>query len=108
MVDNELNKLKQNAVEMANGHHATMQGMSPKRAMRYVKSILADNEIVLAIWQDPSEPDGVGMLLVKGRNKLREAIMSNVAINVKTSAVPCVCYEQAIALRETLGHKLDA
>jgi hypothetical protein len=104
----ELSKLKQSATEMANANNEEMQGMSKREAMQLVKKILADNEIVFGVWQDLNEPDGVDMIVVKGTSKLREAIMHNIAISVKTSAIKCLCYEQALALQQKFGDRPDA
>ena len=82
--------------------------MTPKEAMAFVREILADNMIVFAVWQDLSEPNGVGMLVVKGIAHLRESVTSGFPITVKISAVPCVCYEQALALQRTHGDRPDA
>jgi hypothetical protein len=83
----ELHEFKQRAVEMANRHHAAMQGMTKKQAMQFVKEILAENELVVAVWQDPDEPDGVGMLLIKGKPG-SNMTTTNTHLEVLTAANP--------------------
>jgi hypothetical protein len=104
----QIEELKRRATELANANHSEMQGMSKRAAMRFVREILADNEVVFGIWQDFAEPNGVGMLVVKGIAHLRDSIAHGFPIKVKISAVPCVCHEQALALRQVHGDKPDA
>src|SRR5262249_8886265 len=74
--------LKQRLAAMANAIRDEMQGMSPKQAMRLVREILANNEVVFGLWQDPARLDGVGMTVIKGIDKLPDAITLNVTIDI--------------------------
>jgi hypothetical protein len=98
---------KMRLVESANEHRARIRSMSPTRAMLYVEEILAESDVVYGVWSDPSEDDGVGTWLVKGRSLLRDIEVRKTAATVRTSAVPCDCLEQAAALQRTLGDRLD-
>jgi len=51
---------------IANHHGEIMRGMTEKAAMDHVKSVIADNDIVFGIWEDESEANGVGVLVIKG------------------------------------------
>jgi hypothetical protein len=93
--------------------HAEMKGMTATKTKAFVLKILADNEIVFGVWQDADEPNGIGVLLIKGKARLeaslRDVCASGVfVITTKVSAVPCACYEQALALQQAYGDKLDA
>jgi hypothetical protein len=46
---------------------------------QWVKKNIDANDLVVAVWQDPSEPLGVGTLIIKGRRLLREVIATNTA-----------------------------
>jgi hypothetical protein len=95
---------KMGLAEMANAHRARMRGMSPKEAMRYVREVVAGSDLVYGVWSDPDEDDGVGTWLVKGRALLQRSVDHDVTtIGVKTTAVPCDCPEQAVALQQVLG-----
>lgn len=59
--------------------------------------------LVFGVFQDADEPDGVGMLLVKGHALLREIVASGKAWPVDMTGVPCACAEQAEALRLVAG-----
>jgi hypothetical protein len=53
-------------IELANQRQLAMRGMSKHAAFRYLKTIVADAEVVIGIWQDASEPSGVGLHVIKG------------------------------------------
>jgi hypothetical protein len=91
--------LKRRAVEMANANNDEMDG-----TMERVKRIIADNDVVFAVWQDQTEGDGVGMLIVKGQALLRRCIAEG-AIQARMSAIKCVCGEQAEALQRVCGER---
>lgn len=68
-----------------------------------VLALLNRHDVVVAVWQDAEEPDGVGMLVVKGDRALRTIIAENKAKNLSIASIPCDCLEQAIALKEVHG-----
>jgi hypothetical protein len=61
-----------------------------------------DAKVVVGVWQDADEPDGVGMY-VKGDRKLRTVITEQKTGTFRVAAIPCECYEQAVALKEVAG-----
>jgi hypothetical protein len=105
----EFEQFKANSVEIANAHTVAMKDMNEREAMDYVRGIVADNDIVVAVWQDIAEPNGVGLLVVRGANMIREIVASGVtATGVKVSAVPCCDYAEAVTLWQVLGDNPDA
>jgi hypothetical protein len=69
--------LKQWAVAKANENNSIMDG-----TIEPVKEIKSASDLVLAVWQDLSEPDGVGMLVVKGQALLRQVSAEQVSKDV--------------------------
>ena len=88
-----LRSMKEQLVNMANSNNDLMDG-----TMAPIERILAENEMVVAVWQDRTATDGVGMMIVKGQSILLDCIAKNAPINVTMSAIKCVDEEQAHAL----------
>jgi hypothetical protein len=88
---------------IANHHGEIMRGMTEKAATDHVKSVIADNDIVFGIWEDESEANGVGVLVIKGDRELQACTASDQCIPSRISAVPCTEHDQAVAAKETLG-----
>jgi len=86
--------LKRRLVELANVNDAAMDG-----TMGSVLEIIADNEVVYGVWQDPTEPDGVGTLIIKGANFVHEIAASGKTQECRLTAIKCIAAEQAEALR---------
>ena len=63
-------------IALANQRQLAMRGMSKRAAFRYVETIVADAEVVIGVWQDPSEPNGVGLHMIKGLWHLMTATAS--------------------------------
>lgn len=70
-----------------------------------VDAIVADAEVVIAVWQDQQEPHGVGTMLIKGNQSLREIVASSHSRPQMVAAIPCVSAAQAEALRQVAGEK---
>jgi hypothetical protein len=91
-------RLKSKLVGIANANLEAMDGTTDP-----IKRIFDENEIVVAVWQDANEADGVGFLLLKGGKLLHEVMASGKVGPARTSAVPCTCYEQAFATKQVFG-----
>lgn len=89
---------------MANAVKAKMTGI-PERDFEIVCTHVRDADIVMAVWQDPRETQGVGLLLIKGEAVLDNIATNNVAEEVTTAAIPCGSVEQAEALRQVAAKK---
>jgi hypothetical protein len=85
-------------VKLANENMALMDGTTGP-----VKKLFDEGEIVFGVWQDPDEQYGVGCLLLKGYELLRECVSNGENIVARTTAIPCECYEQAIAAKRVFG-----
>jgi hypothetical protein len=89
---------RRSLVELANANNERMTGSA-----REVDAILQSADIVYAVWHDPSEPNGVGTLLIKGVNVLRDIIASGEERQVEVNAIKCMDINQALALKEVRG-----
>lgn len=101
---------KKTILDVANANEPRMDGTTAP-----VLQILAENDIVFAVWKDPRAEDGVSTLLLKGERRLG-AIASETepvpqgAVRLKTgpqalrwSAVKVLNREMALAAKQTLG-----
>jgi hypothetical protein len=53
--------------------------------------------------KDANEPDGVGMHVVKGDRNLRTVMAEQRTRAFRFAAIPCECFEQAVALEQVTG-----
>ena len=81
-------------VDLANKIRPTLTG-----DFREVRQMIDAVQMAFAVWQDPTAPDGVDFMAVKGVQHMREIIASNRSKALSMTAIPCVCAEQAEALR---------
>ncbi len=94
-----IDEMKQIIVASANANRAKLT-----TSIEPVRQILDASDVVFGVWNDAVEPDGVGMLLIKGHQKLRE-IMASGTQGCAISGIPCINIEQAEALRQVLGEQ---
>ena len=66
-----------------------------------VKELIDTNDVAFAVWQDAQEPDGVGMLIVKGERRLLTITTARKAEPLSITAIPCQCADQAVALNRS-------
>ena len=92
-------------IALANQRQLAMRGMSKRAAFRYVETIVADAEVVIGVWQDPSEPNGVGLHVIKGLWHLITATASSEPPRVRVDAVPYIDREQAVAAEQRFRNK---
>jgi hypothetical protein len=88
-------QFQNDAIEIANAHTVMMSGMNLEKAARYMLGIIADSEVVIAVWQEG--PNQVGFMCVKGTNKL-----FHILDGARFSAIPCRDWDHAAALQEEL------
>lgn len=91
-------RLKTRLVAIANTNRRAMDGTTGP-----IKRIFAENQIVVGVWQDPDEADGVGFLILKGGKLLHDVRSSGEGRAACASAIPCTCYEQAVATKQVFG-----
>jgi hypothetical protein len=93
--------------DQANELRAKLLVMAP-RGMGAVIRGIAENDVVVAVWQRPTEPYGIGWLVIKGHQVLREMSTMALSMRARVFVVVCVEEEQAIALLEMHGERRDS
>ena len=91
-------------------HKAMMVALANKNLSRLngcgideIRQLVDAHEVVFGVWQDLSEPDGIGSLIIKGQQILRVVAASNGSKNVSLTAIPCSCIEEAMAFHQVVG-----
>jgi len=92
-------------IALANQRQLAMRGMTKRAAFRYIETIVADAEVVIGLWQDPSEPNSVGLHVIKGLRHLMTAAASGEPPRVRVDAVPYIDREQAVAAEQRFRNK---
>ena len=101
--------MRRRMTDVANEHTKEMRGMTEKEALQFVNRVIDDAEIVWGVYQDATQPNGVGLHIIKGRRALSTIIESGqfvgkgFAFEMRMSAVPCNGLEQAVATEQVLG-----
>jgi hypothetical protein len=93
-------------VTMSNKVQKQLSEISGEDAFQAIKGLVEDADVVFALWQDKSETNGVGVLMIKGDPNLLETIASGRA-TCKIAAIPCTERAHAEAARASLGNKLN-
>jgi hypothetical protein len=88
------------AIAAANEHMQAMYSSDPAACFRYLKMVLDTNDVVVGVYEDGN---GVGFHLIKGRRALGLISAGGKGKNLSFSALPCTCWERAIAAERTLG-----
>ena len=94
-------EFKAKLVEKANALQSTVQA----GGMAAIEEELENHSLAFGVWQDEQQADGVGCMIVKGETSLKIVAGMEPAftLDMKCTAIPCTCAEQAHALRLTLG-----
>ena len=80
-----------------------MSQTNEKRNWRVVRETIDNAEITFGVWRDPAQPRGIGLMCVRGANRLRQIIATGVMASAHIAAIPCFAEEQALALRQKVG-----
>ena len=88
------------AIAAANQHMQAMYSSDPAACFRYLKTLLDTNDVVVGVYQDGND---VGLHMIKGRRALGAIFAGSKVKNLRFSAIPCTCWQQAIAVEWTLG-----
>jgi len=91
-------QLKSRLVTLADANRKAMDGTTGP-----IKRIFEENHIVIGVWRDPNDAAGVGFLVLKGSKLLHDARTNGKGRAARTSAIPCSCYEQAVAAKQVFG-----
>ncbi len=84
-------------VELANANASKLNGFPA------VRDCVDRADVAIAIWQDRSRPEGIGLLVVKGNDIVRTATAHHEAFVGNVTAIRCIDADQAHALREVIG-----
>jgi hypothetical protein len=82
----------------ADRHLTVMLDLGDDEVERYVRSVIASFDVVLGTFSDPSHPEGIGALLIKGReitHVMRETRRMPAGLSV--TAIPCQTRELVVA-----------
>jgi hypothetical protein len=93
-------QLKSRLVTIANANRKALDGTTAP-----IKRIFEENHIVIGVWRDPNDANGVGFLVLKGGRLLHEVRTGGQSRPARTSAIPCTCYEQAVAAKQMFGER---
>jgi hypothetical protein len=91
-------QLKSKLVTLADANRKAMDGTTEP-----IKRIFEENHIVIGVWRDPDNANSVGFLVLKGGKLLHDIRTTGKSRAARASAIPCSCYEQAVAAKEVFG-----
>ena len=90
-------------VAMANANDAAMRAHLRTEGgtahMEEVWKILDSADVVFGVWQDPTEPEGVGYLAIKGEHLLADVVAKETA-HSHINAISCREATEAYALHD--------
>ena len=72
-----------------------------------LRRLIDSAEIVIGVWQDFDEPNGVGHLVIKGKKRLTSTSDTCTSLSMTVQGVPCECLEEAIAIERVFGDAMD-
>lgn len=87
-------------VAMANANNALMDG-----TMAPIRSLVERHDVVVAIWQDPRQPEGVGVKIIKGVPVIEIAAAAEEDMQCRVTAIKCVDRQQALGLSLLWGER---
>jgi hypothetical protein len=67
---------------------------------RLLKAIIAENDVVLGIFNDDEDPRGWGHVIIKGEQALSESARTKTTVELKMAAIPCQEADEALAMRQ--------
>ena len=89
---------KRDMVEAANENQALMDGTTDP-----VVALIDGHDVVMGVWPDPNEPDGVGMTIIKGAARLWDVIERKNSVTCTVTAICCLEEDQALGARLAFG-----
>ncbi|WP_375790901.1 hypothetical protein ACE102_33855 [Bradyrhizobium sp. vgs-9] len=87
-------------VAMANANNALMDG-----TMAPIRSLVERHDVVVALWQDPRQPEGVGIKIIKGLPIIEIAAAAEEDVQCRVTAIKCVDRDQAYGLSLIWGER---
>ena len=107
----EMNDFLARIVAMANANdeatpaHLRMEGGSAH--MDEVWKIIDSADVVFGIWQDLTEPEGIGYLVIKGEQLLADVVADGAARSHIINAISCQEAAEAYALHDLCLQRLS-
>jgi hypothetical protein len=105
MNDVAMTEFRKKLAEDAADVRERMRGLDAASAFKFVKKIFDEAEVVFGVWDDSTQPEGIGFRAIKGQNEFREVVATNRAQQMHIRVVPCIEEEQAIAAERVFGDK---
>ena len=68
-----------------------------------LRSLVDQNDVAYAVWNDAEAFDGMGILAIKGTQAMREIVAEGVTLALSITAFPCRGEIEAQALCEMMG-----
>ena len=73
--------------------------------MDLVKGIIKENDIVFGVFNEKTSPAGWAYEIIKGEQDLALISSTKRSTELKTAAIPCIEWEQAVALKQMFVRK---
>ena len=106
MSENEIKELLERLATDAATARKRMRHLDGNRAFDFVRNIFDQSEVVVGVWDDPEQPGGVGVRVLKGKVGLRSVVAADKADRFRVGVVPCVAEEQAVAAEQVFGERI--
>jgi hypothetical protein len=100
--DEKLGLFEGHIVNLANENTARLDG-----TMQAVEDILAENELVFAVWQDRTKDTGISYIIIKGHAIARDALAKQADGFAKVSAIACPDADVAFRLQDAYGDQAE-
>ena len=68
-----------------------------------LQAIIAENDVVLGVFNDDEDPRGWSHVIIKGEHALSESVRTKTTVDLKTAAIPSQEADEALAMREVFA-----
>ena len=75
----------------------------PTASTRSLKAIIAENDLVLGVFNDDEDPRGWSHVIIKGEQALSESVRTKTTVELKMAAIPCQEADEALAIRQAFA-----
>ena len=103
--DDGLDELNGYLVRRINLHVEAMRRMTLKEALRYLRDIIEKNDVVIGVFVDTSDSEGIGVCVIKGTREMQVVAMRGRPERLRIDAVPCDSLEQAVVAARLTGDR---
>ena len=104
--DDDLDDLNGYLVRRVNLHVEAMRRMNLKEAIRYVRDIIEQNDVVIGIFVETSDPEGIEVRVIKGTREMQVAAVRGRPEGLRIDAVPCDSFGQEVVAAQASGNGL--